>query len=249
MKSIFNVFIGAIFFLNTTTTVGQPVIIVDGPLEFCSDESVNLCVSPTYSTYLWNTGATTNCISVTESGEYYAFVLDENSNIDSSLFFNPTSVIVHNPQPMLSERGDTIIVTNEFEAYQWFHNGDSIPDATNPAYRIIMSGNYYVQVTDAFGCTGRSYTFEFVPEGVGETGFGLMDVFPNPTSDKIRIDFGESIKQVSLKVFSPLGRLIHTQQLNGIRYFDHELPETNGIYLIQLLSADGKKRTLKVVKE
>jgi len=233
----------------TTLTLAQPTITADGNLEFCSGEVVTLCVEPTYPSLLWNTGATTNCISATESGEYYAIVMDQNSNIDSTLFYNATTVIVHDPQPTVIIWGDGLVCTNQFVTWQWYVNGQAIPGATDSFYTPEVTGNYYVLVTDEYGCTGTSITFDnSIPDGIHEDGIGMLQVFPNPTSDKIQIDFLETVYSVNLKVFNPIGELVCSKQLNGIQYFDFELPESIGLYFIQLLRSDGQKSNLRVVK-
>ncbi len=250
MKTLFSFLIGTIFCLTAISTVAQPTITVDGDLEFCYGDTATLCVEPTYSSLIWNTGATTNCISATESGEYYAVVLDQNSNIDSSLFYNPTTVIVHDPQPTVILWGNGLVCTNQFVTWQWYVNGQPIIGATGPAYTPETPGNYYVLVTDEYGCTGTSVTIDqWMPDGIYEDEIGVSHVFPNPTSDKIRIDFLETIYDVDLNLFNPIGSLIYSRQLDGIQYFDLELPETNGLYFIQLLRSDGTKSTLKVVKK
>lgn len=58
----------------TTTT---PTITASGPTSFCGGGSVVL-TSSTASTYLWSTGATTQSITVTQSGDYTVKVTDAN---------------------------------------------------------------------------------------------------------------------------------------------------------------------------
>ena len=61
-----------------------PIIIPDGPLEFCSGENVNLSAGEGIS-YLWSTGETTQSIQVTSSGDYTVKVLYENGCYATSL--------------------------------------------------------------------------------------------------------------------------------------------------------------------
>ena len=49
-------------------------MITPGTLTICASESIELSTSPIGISYTWSNGATTNTITVTESGEYYCFV-------------------------------------------------------------------------------------------------------------------------------------------------------------------------------
>jgi hypothetical protein len=51
----------------------------NGPTTFCEGESVVLSVSPG-SSYLWSNGATTQSITVTESGEYYCAITNQSGD-------------------------------------------------------------------------------------------------------------------------------------------------------------------------
>ena len=111
---------------------------------------------------------------------------------------------------------------------------------------------YWVEVTDSFGCTGQSLIIGWdFPCGnsIEARDVILPDIFPNPTTGRTRLDFGKTVNDISLNVFNPIGSLFYSRQLDGIQYFDLELPETSGLYFIQLLRSDGTKNILKVVKE
>ncbi len=77
----------------------------------------------------------------------------------------------------------------------------------------------------------------------------IISVYPNPTTGRVRLDFGKTTTDLTLQVMTRLGLLIHSEPVNGIQYTDIELPETNGLYFIHLLSSDGKRSTLKVIKQ
>lgn len=77
----------------------------------------------------------------------------------------------------------------------------------------------------------------------------ILSVYPNPTTGHVRLDFGKTNSDFTLQIITPLGSLMHSERVSGIHYTDIELPETNGLYFIQLLNSDGKRSVLKVIKE
>lgn len=119
----------------------QPTITAGGPLEFCVGESVTLCVEPAYASYLWCSGTTTQCITVTESGNYCVMLLDAQGQLDSTFADSGVTVIVHRPEPLVVQNGDTLIVTNHFESYQWIYRptGMPIPNETDSFFVAPLS--------------------------------------------------------------------------------------------------------------
>lgn len=134
----------------------EPVVTPDGPTEFCDGGSVVLTSTPA-ETYLWNTGATTQSITVTTSGSYEVTVVDENGCVGTS-----ARVIVEvwtNPTPTITAGGPTefcdsdsvvLAASTGFNAYLWSTG------ATTETIVVYSSGTYSVEVVDANGCSGVS---------------------------------------------------------------------------------------------
>jgi len=75
-----------------------------------------------------------------------------------------------------------------------------------------------------------------------------FSIYPNPTTGQIRIDLG-NIQVITMNVLNALGVLVHTEQISAVRYMDYQLPESKGLYLIQLASLDGAINTNRVLRE
>jgi hypothetical protein len=76
-----------------------------------------------------------------------------------------------------------------------------------------------------------------------------LPIYPNPTTGQVRIDLGQILDNTTLNIYNPVGSLVHTQQLNGVQYIDHELHGAKGIYLLQLVDQDGNTANNKLIKE
>ncbi len=74
-----------------------------------------------------------------------------------------------------------------------------------------------------------------------------VNVYPNPTTDWLQVRFPET-ETLALKLFDLQGRLLADWgEVNGTATLDVDFyPE--GTYLLQLQAADGRQRTLKVLK-
>ncbi len=124
---------------------------------FCQNTSYTIQANTGYSSYLWNTGATTDNISVTQSGTYYVTITDNNNcQTEDSI------VIIEFPAPLVSLpdttgfcHGDsaTLSVSQGYFSYQW-NTG-----ATDYYIVTADTGLYSVTVTSGEGCVATDSTY------------------------------------------------------------------------------------------
>ena len=132
-----------------------PTLTANGPTEFCAGGSVDLTVTSSNS-YVWNTGATGQTITVTTSGSRWATV----TNINGCSGISDTVDVVVNPNPIPTIiadgplefcDGDSVTLTTvASDSYLW-SNG-----ATTQSIVVYASGSYSVTVTNVSGCNGTS---------------------------------------------------------------------------------------------
>lgn len=245
------VLLATLFLLALAAAHAQPVIVADGPLEFCAGDSVVLCVEPEYSSYLWNTGSTTRCITVFEDGNYWPVTIDSDGNYDESLISAPASVTVHHPEPTVAATLDSMYVVNasDFVAFQWHRNDEPINGAVHHYYTPEQAGMHTVTVTDTNGCSGNSDHYEsgpFPPIGIEEvegTGFSLH---PNPATDAVTIS-PERGKTVSLYDMAGRSVLRAALQSSAAAITISHLPV--GLYTVAVEMQDGSVARQRLVKQ
>jgi trimeric autotransporter adhesin len=226
----------------------QPSIVANGPLEFCAGGSVVLTVQPVgaFTSFLWSSGSNTPAITVTETGEYALSVLDANNCLNESLLANPVVVTVWDPQPIVQQQGNTLVVTNgPFSSYQWFLNNNPVPGATADSFTPSQSGNIRVQVTDENGCTGNSLTIEYTSVGIADAQEPYeLNVYPNPSGGQFTIEANlGSQTDVTLAVRDVVGRdLMQAERIQGASTFRRTFDIShlaNGIYYVQVAGDSG----------
>ena len=127
-----------------------PSCLITGDVSICVGQSTQLCVAVGLASYLWSTGATTNCITVSVAGTFSVTVTDGNGcqNICSA-----TTVV--NPLPSCLITGNLTIcaglstelcVAAGFASYLWSNGG------TTNCISASVAGTYSVTVTDGNGC-------------------------------------------------------------------------------------------------
>jgi hypothetical protein len=135
---------GCISICSETVTVNPlPLCTITGPDLECGEDSVKICASPGASSYLWNTGATTTCITVTLPGTYSVTVTDVDgcSSVCSHLVIANTE-----PPPIITCPSGLTIECDE----------STLPDntgiATAPVYCNITPVISYVDEVTAGAC-------------------------------------------------------------------------------------------------
>jgi GEVED domain/SprB repeat/Secretion system C-terminal sorting domain len=153
----------------TTTTITEPTLLVSTPSStniscFAAMDgtaTANVSGGTTGYTYMWSNMLNTATISGLMPGTYTATVTDANgcSNTISTIITEPVllvnSLMGTNATCFNSATGSTMAMTNGGTTpytYSW-SNDANITTNTNPN---IFAGDYYVQVTDANGCTTTS---------------------------------------------------------------------------------------------
>lgn len=133
-----------------------PVINASGPLTFCAGDSVILTSSST-SNNSWNTGDTTQSITVNASGTYFVTVVNGNGcqaqSATDSVTVNPLpnvpTVALSGPSTFCA--GDSVVLTSSAAFNNTWSTGDTTQTIT-----VFTTGNFSVSVSDINGCSASS---------------------------------------------------------------------------------------------
>jgi uncharacterized protein (TIGR02145 family) len=166
---------------STPTTISvNPVpvatITPNGVTSFCTGGSVVLTASAG-SSYLWNNGATTQSITVNNSGSFIVTVTGAGGcNATSSattvaVNANPSASITPNGPTTFCAGGTLLLSASAGSTYLW-SNG-----ATTPSLSVSSSGSYTVTVTNGAGCSATS-----LAQTVTVNALPTVSAGPNQTS-------------------------------------------------------------------
>jgi hypothetical protein len=123
--------------------------------------SIALSPQKPFLSYLWSTGQTTKTITITTPGEYWL------QTTDFFGFVSKDTLVVYSPFDVNLPAADTTVClgntinwvtdfpTSNF-TFQWQDN------STNDTLSISTSGDYYVTISDLFGCSIVSDTMHVV---------------------------------------------------------------------------------------
>ena len=156
-------------FTTSVTVDPLPVLDLGDDPMLCHGQSHSLFGGNGNISYLWNTGATTQNISVNTTGNYWVEVMDANqcSNSDTThVTFSPLPAIALSNTTVCISETLTLDAGNPGSTYLW-----STGETTQTIQVSEVSGVYSVEVTTPFNCSGTddaTITFiEFPPLELG----------------------------------------------------------------------------------
>ena len=167
-------------------------------------------------TYLWSfpggnpavsTDANPSGICYNTPGSYDATLIITNGNLtDTLVFTNCVTVYPFPPAQGIIQNGDTLFANQGATSYQWYHDGNLIPGATNYFVVANTSGNYNVVCTDENNCEVEAVIFDVIAGITSpftkEKGISLM---PNP-ADKILYILSED--PVECTIVDAIGQIV-----------------------------------------
>lgn len=231
--------------INTDTiTVGMwiaPVVTLLADTTLCDGETLVIDAGPGFAGYAWNTGETTQSISVTQANLYTVTVTDANGctgwddvQVD---FYAPVAV------PTITQNLNTL-VSSAATGNQWYSvPGGLIPGATGNTYEPGQNGTYYVIVTDSNGCqSAPSPDYIFVFDGIAENPGLSFALYPNPTSEVVTIAIPAGIisGEWHVELFDLNGKVVlHSGNISGDRFRLNAGGMGQGVYYLRVISSNG----------
>ena len=135
---------------QTVTVNNVTTCTITGSNTICPGGSANLCAPAGATSYLWNTGATTQCITVTSAGTYSVTVVDAggSSTCNKTLTLNTqSSCIISGNASICSGRGTDLCALAGAVSYSWSTG------VTTQCITVTSAGTYSVTVVESNGCS------------------------------------------------------------------------------------------------
>ncbi len=135
----------------------------------------------------------------------------------------------------------------------WVQQGDIITGVATGDHlgtSVSLNGDgTHIAIGAPFSDNGHVEVYQLIPTGLTEVPLGNTSVHPNPTTGNILIDLHENLQSVTMHVYNTQGVKLHSKFLVSLSSLNYSLPESSGLYFIQLVTDGGETKTLKVVKE
>ncbi|MEO5673698.1 MAG: YCF48-related protein [Chitinophagales bacterium] len=242
---------GNIYGIEMPCAVPAAPAVINGSDTVCSGTPENYSISAVENanSYQWsvpadaviNSGQGDTVINVTFgalSGNIYVTGVSDfcggGDTATISVTVNPS------PQPSITF-SDTVLTSSDASGNQWYFNNAPISGATDSTYTPTQNGNYYVVVTNSYGCTGSSNVINVLGVVIKQVEDNhLLHIEPLPAHDDILIQLPQ-VQQALLSIYDDAGRKVFEQDnISGNELRLNVSSFGSGIYLVRLLSDQGK---------
>jgi hypothetical protein len=133
---------------------------------------------------------------------------------------------------------DYTMVSSPAQSYIWYVNGVEIPDSDTMFWQPIYNGNYNVRIYDQYGCSAISSPFTFSWVGLDVLINKEIRLFPNPATNKFKIDSEMPIERIS--VYSSSGQLQFSKSGDFKTFEIGSETWSSGVYLVRIKTAKSE---------
>lgn len=233
---------------------------LDSPVTF-TGHYINFGTAPTYDWYINGVLAATDTTVFTHTymnHDTVSFIVNENDNgcYTNDTVLAPHVVMIRDSTPVtpwLSLISDLLVVNNG-GGYVWYycnvdaHTGSIIPGINTQTYNPHTPGYYYV-VKDSANCQSLPSNIIYIAlVGVKTLNTVDVNVYPNPTTGIVNIDWGTRIvSDMNMDVYNMIGQTVHHEEIKNESHHSSDLSYlADGTYVMTLRDEDGSRATYKI---
>ncbi|MFP8892335.1 T9SS type B sorting domain-containing protein [Chryseobacterium sp. EZn1] len=213
----------------------KPFVLLPDKLDFCEGKSVVLDAGPGFNSYEWNTGATTQTITVTTPGTYTVKVANIFGCENTSSTQVSYSVLAHIVSVNITNNTATVILSQSGN-FEFSLNNFTWQDSN--IFTNLSMGEYTVYVRTKSGCIigQKNFSIFNIPNAISPNGDGINDAW--------RIAGLENYPGTEVSLYDRRGAVIYKEiirnkpfQWDG-RYESHPISTGNYWYTIKV--SDGR---------
>lgn len=234
------------------------VPVVSGNLSLCPNGTTTLSIASGYlydaTNWAWyadSCGGTSigtgTSATITTPGFYY--VRGEGGCAVNAtcraVYVQPTTVITS-----VTQTGLTLKANQASASYQWLKCPEMtvITGQTGQVFTATQNGSYAVQVNKS-GCLDTSDCILINTVGVVDLNLIDIQIFPNPVTDILTVDFGKEIQLDQVFITDAWGRIIYEYTTLNTQVLNIDLSkESTGIYFLNI-QANQEAKVLKIIKQ
>lgn len=189
---------------------------------------------------------------VTKTGYYYDTLLVKNKNGCDSISVLDIKIGLNDKVTL--DNGIDFKSWQDSVSYQWYYCNPwrLIKDATKQKFTTTTKGSYAVVISDG-RCTDTTdciklYTYDNT-SGVNSVVHGGIQIYPNPTSDKLTIENSKIESKVYISLYDLLGKKVIEKQYRNINKLELELKTlSNGLYMLHY-DSETRNEIFKIQKD
>lgn len=231
--------------IDSITIQAKPIINFPPDTTICVGSSITL-TGPISEKYFWSTGEISRSISTSRTGKIWLTTSNGNCSASDTIIINhyPDIITLLGDEFYLCEDDNEMVKLNAgegFAAYKWTPTNDTT------SWIIVKNvGEYFVKVTDNYGCIGNDNTkvkrrcgsLLHVPTVFSPNNDGTNDIFK---------PIGLDVVTYQLNIYNRWGQLVFTSNNleNGWNGMFNNQPADLGVYVYTINYSGYQNKLLK----
>ena len=213
----------------------KPIISLPEDFDFCEGKTTTLDAGSGYTSYVWNTGATTQTITVSTPGLYAVTVENTYGCKNTDSIQLSYSSLGHITAVNITSNTATVIMSTPGN-YEYSLDNNSWQDSN--IFSQLEMGEYIVYVRNKEGCYIGQKPFSIfnIPNAISPNGDGINDTW--------KIAGLENYKDSEVSIYDRKGALVFKQIINKTPLFwngkINNTPVQTGTYWYTIKVPDGR---------
>ncbi|MCF8297457.1 MAG: T9SS type A sorting domain-containing protein [Saprospiraceae bacterium] len=88
-----------------------------------------------------------------------------------------------------------------------------------------------------------------IQTSITEINNSKLTIYPNPTSGKVNLELGSKYKDIQLILRNSEGKLLKQEEFKNKQNISLEIEGSKGIYLLEVISEDGERAVIRIIKQ
>lgn len=227
----------------------NPVVHLGNDTTVCNGVLLPLNAGPDGISYFWNTGETTQTITVNAPGAYNVFVTNDKGCVKADTI--TVAMVGQLPSIQGINISNNGVNTFSFTAvnpqnvvgFEWdFGDGSAPSYLPNPTHTYANNGNYIVvlKLSSSCGFVSDSTSAHIVGINQLNVGNDEMTVYPNPARSTATILNKGNLKMEKIQVYNVLGQVVYSANADSKEKHTLALEGfASGIYTIEIYTDKG----------
>lgn len=239
---------------NVTVLPLPTISAINGTENVCEGSGAGIyyaAITTDVDSFVWSVPGNWSFVSANQNTSTPIINVNSTGNISLTVYnacgsaqFQQPIAVVDTPQPVAVVQGNGVTCTPSAVSYQWYFNGNLLPNETAQSIPVVTSsGNYSVVVSDVNGCFGSSQPVNFTIIGLEDVSpAGVLAMYPNPMKEEGTLWLPCSPSHVGeiLSIVDLNGRILIRRPITALQTKLKDLNLSTGIYFVQVANTIQK---------
>jgi len=199
----------------------------------CDGDSLEI-TAPGFASYLWSTNDTSSSIFVDSTENVFVQL----SNNSGCIGLSDTVTVTWQAlpiKPIITVQGNDTLIYSTALGLQWYFNNGTLNGEVDTFHIAQNNGDYFVQVSNSFGCVANSDTVSVIILGIENNNAEVANVYPNPTTNSVNIQLTDKSIH-TIQIINALGEVLIDQKATVTTLNINLSNLAEGVYYIRFIN-------------